>query len=77
MQGVGFRYYVERAAISLRLSGYVRNLDDGTVEVYAIGRADRFSDFAGLLWKGPPMAEVRGIDERDAAIEECHGFSTR
>ena len=38
---------------------------------------DRFSDFAGLLWKGPPMAEVRGIDERDAAIEECHGFSTR
>ena len=77
VQGVGFRYYVERAANSLRLTGYVRNLDDGTVEVYAIGSPEQLSDLAGLLWKGPPTADVRGVDVRDAAIEKCHGFSTR
>ena len=77
VQGVGFRYYVERAANALRLTGYARNLDDGTVEVYAIGPPDRFSEFSGLLWKGPPTAEVRGVDERDDAVEKFERFSTR
>ena len=37
VQGVGFRYFVERAAAELKLTGYTRNLDDGRVEVYAAG----------------------------------------
>ena len=77
MQGVGFRYFVERAANSLQLRGYVQNRDDGTVEVYATGRTEQLSDLAGLLWKGPPFSEVRGVDEQDAPMENCHGFSTR
>lgn len=77
VQGVGFRYFVARAANSLQICGHVRNLDNGSVEVYAIGRAEQLNDLAGLLWKGPRTAEVRGVDEQDATVQDCHGFSTR
>jgi len=77
VQGVGFRYFVEQAANSLGLNGWVRNADDGSVEVYAAGNAAQLSELAGLLWKGPRWAEVRGVDESEAPVEEHIGFLTR
>ena len=77
MQGVGFRYFVERSANALGLAGWVRNLDDGDVEVYAVGNPAQLSELAGLLWKGPRWAEVRGVDESEAPLERHHGFSIR
>jgi acylphosphatase len=77
VQGVGFRYFVEQAGNALGLSGWVRNADDGSVEVYAAGNAAQLSELAGLLWKGPRWAEVRGVDESEAPVEEHHGFFTR
>jgi len=77
VQGVGFRYFVEHSATSLGLSGWVRNRDDGTVEVYALGAQEQLSELAGLLWKGPRWAEVRGVDESEAAVEHVRGFSVR
>lgn len=77
VQGVGFRYFVEYSAKQLALIGWVRNLDDGSVEVYAAGTVEQLSDLAGLLWKGPRWAEVRGVDESEAALEDHAGFSVR
>jgi acylphosphatase len=77
VQGVGFRYFVEHAARELGIAGWVRNSDDGSVEVYAIGGAPQLSELAGLLWKGPRWAEVRGVDESEAVLETHHGFSVR
>ena len=77
VQGVGFRYYVEHSARALGLAGYVRNLDDGSVEVYAAGTADQLSALAGQLWKGPRWADVRGVDEVEAPLEQHRGFSVR
>ena len=77
MQGVGFRYFVEHAAMALGVAGYVRNLDDGNVEVYAVGNPEQLSELAGLLWKGPRWAEVRGVDESEAPMEHHSGFSIR
>jgi len=74
VQGVGFRYFVQKAADGLGVSGYARNLDDGRVEVYAIGESAQLAEFAGLLWKGPPFSDVRGVDEQEAALEQCRGF---
>ena len=77
VQGVGFRYFVEHSATALGLSGWVRNRDDGSVEVYAQGTVEQLSELAGLLWKGPRWSEVRGVDESEAAMEHVRGFSVR
>jgi acylphosphatase len=77
VQGVGFRYFVTHNANALGIRGWVRNDDDGSVEVYAVGTAAQLSDLAGLLWKGPRWAEVRGVDESEAALENHSGFSVR
>jgi acylphosphatase len=74
VQGVGFRYFVERAANSIGVRGWVRNRDEGDVEVYATGDAAQLNELAGMLWKGPQWAEVRGVDEAEAALEQHHGF---
>jgi acylphosphatase len=74
VQGVGFRYYVERVAAELSLAGYARNLDDGRVEVYAVGAPEQLDGLAGYLWKGPRAADVRGVQELEAPVEELRDF---
>ena len=74
VQGVGFRYFAQRAAQQLGLAGYVRNLDDGRVEVYATGPEDRVSEFAGLLHRGPRWAEVHGVEEQEAEERSYRSF---
>lgn len=77
MQGVGYRYFAEEAAARAGVSGYVRNLDDGRVEVYAVGTEDRLAALGGELRKGPRWADVRGVEETEAPDEDCHGFRIR
>ena len=66
VQGVGFRFFAQRAALELGLTGYVRNLDDGGVEAFAAGPEEQLSRFAALLRRGPRLAEVRTVEERAA-----------
>jgi len=77
VQGVGFRYFCEYSAKELDIRGWVRNDDDGSVEVYAVGTPAQLSDLAGLLWQGPRWAEVRGVDESEAGLENHSGFSVK
>ena len=77
MQGVGFRYFVQKSAEAIGVRGWVRNDDDGTVQVYAIGNPEQLSELAGYLWKGPRWAEVRGVDESEASMESHSGFFVR
>jgi acylphosphatase len=74
VQGVGFRYFVERVATELKLTGYTRNLDDGRVEVYAVGSAASLAELSQRLWKGPRFADVRGVEEQEAAVREYASF---
>jgi acylphosphatase len=74
VQGVGFRYFAQNAASDLGLCGYARNLDDGRVEVYAIGSEDKLSKMAGMLHTGPRWSDVRGVEEQEAAVERCSSF---
>ena len=71
VQGVGFRYFVERAANGLGLSGYVRNRADGTVEVCACGNLDRLERLKALLAEGPRWARVDRVEETEAP--DCGG----
>lgn len=63
VQGVGFRYFVERKAQSLGLEGYVRNVSDGTVEVYAEGDEETLSLLRSQLERGPSFARVDDVRE--------------
>jgi acylphosphatase len=74
VQGVGFRWFVEKNAIALGLRGWVRNEDDGRVQVYAAGTQDRLNQLAALLHRGPRMAEVRGVEEQEAAVQQLSSF---
>jgi len=74
VQGVGFRYFAERAAGRLGLGGYVRNCSDGTVEVYAIGEPSTLEVFKMQLAEGPRSARVMAVDESDEAVNERYGI---
>jgi acylphosphatase len=74
VQGVGFRYFTQRVAAELGLGGYVRNLDDGRVEVYAVGPEEKLSELAGRLYQGPRWAEVHGVDEQEAEVRAYASF---
>ena len=76
VQGVGYRYFAQRAAAELGLTGYARNLDDGRVEVYAVGSQDKLSQFAASLRHGPRWSDVRAVEEQEAAITAYASFVT-
>lgn len=62
VQGVSFRIHAQRKAISLGLTGWVRNRDDGDVEVCAEGEASCIEAFIRFLHTGPPAADVAEVD---------------
>jgi acylphosphatase len=74
VQGVGYRYFAQNAAAALGLSGYARNLDDGRVEIYAVGPSEALSELSARLREGPRWADVRGVDEQEAAVERGSSF---
>ena len=74
VQGVGFRYFVQREAGRLELAGWVRNLDDGCVEVHAQGPVARLDELAAALHRGPRFSEVRGVEEIEASMLQYEGF---
>jgi acylphosphatase len=77
VQGVGFRFFAERVAEKLALSGYVRNLRDGRVEVYAVGSAEQLRALRDELERGPRFASVSAVAEEPAELMPQHlsGFT--
>ncbi len=67
VQGVGFRYFTQDAAEKLRVSGFVRNLRDGRVEVFAMGAPQQHAEFRALLERGPRFASISAVQEETAA----------
>ena len=78
VQGVGFRYFTQEAAMHEGLTGWVRNLADGTVEVMAEGDAEAVERFARRLARGPSLARVDRVDIDDETPSGARGpFSVR
>ncbi|MCK4550065.1 MAG: acylphosphatase [Candidatus Krumholzibacteria bacterium] len=77
VQGVGFRYYTHRVAVSLGLDGYVRNRSDGSVEAVAEGNAEIVDLFLEHVAKGPPGSSVRGIAVSEIPSVGYDGFDIR
>lgn len=62
VQGVKFRDYAKRRADELGVVGYVKNMDDGSVEVVAQGEEKSLGEFARLLKKGPVFSKVEDFE---------------
>jgi acylphosphatase len=64
VQGVGFRWFVRERARTLGLTGWVRNRDDGSVEVVATGDEAALSQLRTLLGSGPSGARVTIVEDQ-------------
>ena len=69
VQGVGFRFFVQRIGSRLGLTGNVCNCEDGTVEIIVEGNPRRLVEFAHEVRKGPAMAHVDRLDINDIPVE--------
>jgi acylphosphatase len=77
VQGVGFRYFAERSAREWRISGWVRNLADGRVEVHASGERAGLDGFESLLRRGPSGAVVREFESFEDTAGHSKTFEIR
>lgn len=69
VQQVGFRQACRQTARSLNLVGWVRNLEDGRVEVWAQGSRDAVDALVAWLWSGPALAMVRGVESDTVSLD--------
>ncbi len=78
VQGVYFRAYTQKQAVKLNLSGFVRNLGDGDVEIVASGEPDALRQLVSWCHKGPVLAKVSQViaNPHDSG-EMFEGFEIR
>ena len=76
VQGVGFRWFVQREAEAASISGSVRNLPSGEVEIYARGEEENMERFLKILRRGPSYARVEQVRVEPAgkSIPDKEGF---
>jgi acylphosphatase len=69
VQGVGFRWFAEREASKRSVRGYVRNLDDGRVEILAQADAARLEEFRERIQSGPSASRVDRVEVREVDVD--------
>ena len=74
VQGVGFRWFVEREAATLSITGWVRNREDGRVEVMATGSREQLNALHGRLRQGPRAARVDEVAVSPAPFLDAKSF---
>lgn len=65
VQGVGFRYWTKKEAYFLGLHGYVKNLDDGSVEAFLEGDDDAVKSMLEALHQGPDLSNVTEVTTQE------------
>ncbi len=75
VQRIGFRRYILDLAQDLGLTGYAKNLPDGSVEIFAQGEKEQLSKFFEMLKQPPPPTQIREVKEKETAVNpEIRGF---
>ena len=78
VQGVGFRWFVQRNAVRLGMTGWTANEADGSVTVVAEGSPQAIEGLVALLRRGPSGARVTNVESKQApATGEFHDFAIR
>lgn len=77
VQGVNYRAATQEQALALDLTGWVRNLRDGRVELVACGTDDKLARLENWLWRGPRFADVTGVETSDTGTPGIDTFEVR
>jgi len=79
VQGVGFRYFTRKTANKYAVSGWVKNMDDGTVEAVLAGNERAVLEMMDKLRDGPSPARVTGMEEipTDESADDFQSFIVR
>jgi acylphosphatase len=75
VQGVYFRGSTQKQAKLYGLTGWVRNLPDGQVEVMAFGNEQQLDELKQWLKSGSSLAQVSNVDSKEVEFQEIEGFS--
>lgn len=75
VQGVLFRKFIEENANRIGIRGYVRNLDDGRVEVVMEGTDDKIAEMLQICKTGNPHSKIREIEIKELTNQGFQGFS--
>ncbi len=78
VQGVGYRYFAQRQARKLGITGYIENKNDGSVYIEAYGSEENLKEFIELLKEGPPLAIVeKVIVEENLEVRDFKDFDIK
>jgi acylphosphatase len=77
VQGVFYRASTQERALALGLTGWVRNCQNGDVELVACGGAPALEALERWLWQGPPAAQVSAVVRRETDDPSYAGFDVR
>ncbi len=71
VQGVGFRFFVRNIAQKLKILGFVKNKEDGSVYIEAVGDKEKLKEFLDKCKIGPLFSRVENIEEKWIEIDSC------
>jgi acylphosphatase len=74
VQGVFFRSFVKENAERLNLKGFVRNLEDGRVEIFVEGGVDEVKKMVEICEKGPKHSIIRKVEVKDEKFQDFKSF---
>ncbi|MBS3084738.1 acylphosphatase [Candidatus Pacearchaeota archaeon] len=74
VQGIFFRGFVKENAENLNLKGFVRNLEDGRVEVFIEGNPDDVRKMIEICKKGPKHSEIKNVEEKEEKFQDFKSF---
>lgn len=74
VQGVFFRAFVKENAERYDVKGFIRNLDDGRIEVFLEGDVDKVNKMIDLCQKGPKHAQIRNVEEKKERFQDFKNF---
>lgn len=77
VQGVGFRFYTQKKASELHITGYVRNRPDGSVYIEAAGETENLEMFINWCEAGPTWAHVSKLEKQEVPVFDDESFKIK
>ena len=74
VQGVFFRSFVKENAERYNVKGFIRNLEDGRIEIFLEGNANEVNKMVELCKKGPKHSMIRKVEEKPERFQDMKGF---